>query len=54
MNLLEYKSENVTDYKALEMNHASFNLDSATTTPSCGKKEKKLGFNAIFFCDADN
>ena len=54
VNLLEYKSEKVSDYKSLEMNHASFDLDSATTTPSCGKKEKKLGFNATLFYDADN
>ena len=44
MYILGYKPEkvHVSDYKSLEMNHASFALDSATTTPSSGKKEKNL------------
>ena len=44
MYILGYKPEkvHVSDYKSLEMNHASFDLDSATTTTSSGKKRKKL------------
>ena len=40
MYLLEYKHEKVqaSDDKSLKMNHATFALDSAATTPSSGKK----------------
>ena len=42
MYLLEYKPEKVhaSDDKSLKMNHATFALDSATTTPSSGKKTR--------------
>ena len=47
MYLLEYKPEKVhaSDDKSLKMNHATFALDSATTTPSSGKKNKMVGFS---------
>ena len=40
MYLLEYKHEKVhaSDDKSVKMNHAAFELDSAATTPSSGKK----------------
>ena len=43
MYLLEYKPEKVhaSDDKSLKMNHATFALDSATTTPSSGKKKTR-------------
>ena len=43
MYIWGYKPEkvHVSDYKSLEMNHASFALDSATPTPSSGKKETR-------------
>ncbi len=51
---LEYKPEKVhaSDDKSLKMNHATFALDSATTTPSSGKKNKMVGFSTTLFCDA--
>ena len=54
MYLLEYKPEKVhtSDDKSLKMNHATFALDSATTTPSSGKKNKMVGFSTTLFCDA--
>ena len=41
MYLLKYKLEEVlaSDDKSLKMNHATFALDSATTTPSSVKKK---------------
>ena len=42
MDLLEYKHEKVhaSDDKSLNMNNATFALDSAATTPSSGKKTR--------------
>ena len=51
MYLLEYKPEKVhaSDDKSLKMNHATFALDSATTTPSSGKKTRWSDLAQLYF-----
>ena len=49
MKLLDYKTVKVDglDHKSLEINHASFSLDSATTTPSSDRKRKETGWSDL-------
>ena len=51
MYLLEYKHEKVhaSDDKSLKMNHATFALDSAATTPSSGKKTRWSDLAKLYF-----
>ena len=51
MYLLEYKPEKVhaSDEKSLKMNHATFALDSAATTPSSGKKTRWSDLAKLYF-----
>ena len=51
MYLLEYKPEKVhaSDDKSLKMNHATFALDSAATTPSSGKKTRWSDLTKLYF-----